>query len=272
MRTYLSVMNDDLARVLEGAESLTTTVTIEMLERACPDITTYVRQAHHQLAVTCKGRAFGKVKAVERNNAVEVWRCRFQRCEADAGPRLQNMMTRALQPGHTLESPAGFESALVGWDGLMDEWENASGNLMDEPVKIAMLLSRALAAINGFFQLKGITTFPRMLKKFRSRISFHKPKTLIILLVSRLLRGESLPCRSMRSLNTRAQESNKRAWEMAKRKGREESKTKDEKLGAACGRTTMSIADMLQQLAPQRLHRGCPHLFRDSPNRTSWGR
>ena len=162
-------MNDDLARVLEGAESLTTTVTIEMLERACPDITTCVRQAHHQLAVTCKGRAFGKVKTVEQNNAVEVWRCRFQRCEADAGPRLQNKMTRAPQPGHILESPAGFESALVGWDGLMDKWETASGNLMDEPVKIAMLLSRAPSSNQWFLPAAGHHDFSTYAQK-----SFHR--------------------------------------------------------------------------------------------------
>ena len=34
-----------------------------------------------------------------------------------------------------------FESAPVGWEGLMDKWETAGGNLMDEPAKIAVLMS-----------------------------------------------------------------------------------------------------------------------------------
>ena len=83
--------------------------------------------------MTCQGPALGIVKAVGRNNGVEVWRRLFQRYEPDAGPRVQNMMTRIPQPGHFLETRAGIESALVGWEGLLGE-----------PVKIATRCTLAI--------------------------------------------------------------------------------------------------------------------------------
>ena len=45
------------------------------------------------------------------------------------------------------------ESALVGCECLINKWETASSNLMDEPVKIATLVSTAQAAIKGSLQL-----------------------------------------------------------------------------------------------------------------------
>ena len=101
MRAEVSVMSDDLACVLERAGSLTTTVTIETLEQASLGITTYVGQAHYHLAITCKGPALGIVKAVERNDGVEMY-------EPDAGPRLHNMMTRIHQLGDFLGNSRWF--------------------------------------------------------------------------------------------------------------------------------------------------------------------
>ena len=50
----------------------------------------------------------------------------FHRYEPDAGPRLQNMMTRILHVGDFLEFLAGL---LVGWEGPIDEWEPGNDNL-----------------------------------------------------------------------------------------------------------------------------------------------
>ena len=83
-RDSVSCMTIHMVRVLERAESSTTTVTIEMLEHARPGSTTYIRHAHYQLAMTCKGPALGIVKTVERHNGVEVWPRLFQRSEPDA--------------------------------------------------------------------------------------------------------------------------------------------------------------------------------------------
>ena len=113
MSAQLSVLSEDLARVLERvAESPTTVVTIEMLELARPGITASARQAHDQTALTSKRPAVGIVKAVDRNNGVE---------------------------------------------GLIDKWESASSNLMDESVKIAILMSKAPAAIKGSNQILGFS-------------------------------------------------------------------------------------------------------------------
>ena len=72
------------------------------------------------------------------------------------------MMTRLLQRGNFPESLTGFESALVGWEGLMDKWDTASGYQMDEPVEIAVLMSRALTAIKSFLQSQSMTTYTRL--------------------------------------------------------------------------------------------------------------
>ena len=79
----------------------------------CPCITTCVRRAHHQLAMTCTGPALGIAKAVERNHGVEVWRRLIQRDAPDAGPCLQNMMTRILQ-----SRTSGKLQVAIGWKNL----------------------------------------------------------------------------------------------------------------------------------------------------------
>ena len=84
MCAYFSVMRDDVAHVLERARLLTTVVTIEMLELG---------------RTTCQGPALRVVKAVERDNGVEVLARSLQRYEPYADPRLQNMIIKILPPG-----------------------------------------------------------------------------------------------------------------------------------------------------------------------------
>ena len=99
MKAYLSMMGEDLARALDDIETVNTVISSAILEARVPGISPLSRQTYYQLAMTCKGTALGIVKAVERNNGVEAWRRLCQRYQPDAGPRMQQMMTRILTPG-----------------------------------------------------------------------------------------------------------------------------------------------------------------------------
>merc|ERR1712194_256400 len=133
-----------------------------MGEARVPGISPTSRQAYYQLAMTCKGTALGIVRAVERNNGVEAWRRLCQRYQPDAGPRMQQMMTRILTPGDFPDSVGGFEAALVAWEGLIEKWESASGNFLDEQVKVTVIMQKAPSTIRGFLQFQGITSYIRL--------------------------------------------------------------------------------------------------------------
>ena len=179
MRSYLSLIDAELAEVLEKAETITSVITLADLEQARPAVVVHVRHAYYQLAMTCKGPALGIIRAVERNNGVEAWRRLHKRFEPDGGPRLQNMMTRILQPGDFPDTATGFETALVAWEGLIEKWEQASGGDLDDQVKITVLMSRAPLAIRSFLQLQGITTYTRLREilvgYFISQLKFTDP-------------------------------------------------------------------------------------------------
>ena len=116
MRAYVSLIDDALADILERVEQVTVPVTNANVDQISPGCAAHSRQAYYQLAMVCRGPAVGIVKAVERGNGVEAWRRLYRRYEPDAGPRLQNMMTRILNPGVFPEDTAGFEAALVAWE------------------------------------------------------------------------------------------------------------------------------------------------------------
>ena len=82
-----------------------------MLEQARLGITTYVRQACYQLAMTSNGPALGIVKDVERNNGFEVWRLFFTmrtwRWPTFATHDDANLDGRTLQNGCTHVKGAG---------------------------------------------------------------------------------------------------------------------------------------------------------------------
>ena len=98
MKAYLSMMHEDLSRALEQVEGVDREVSLVELEARLPGIGRWARQAYYQMAMTCRGTALGIVKAVERNNVIEAWRRLVLRYEPEAGPRLQQMMSRILQP------------------------------------------------------------------------------------------------------------------------------------------------------------------------------
>merc|ERR1712194_778728 len=79
-----------------------------------------------------------------------------------AGPRMQQMMTRILTPGDFPDSVGGFEAALVAWEGLIEKWESASGNFLDEQVKVTVVMQKAPMTIRGFLQIQGITSYIRL--------------------------------------------------------------------------------------------------------------
>ena len=128
MKAYLSQSGDNLARALDDCESVTAVISAAVLEARVPGISPTSRQAYYQLAMTCKGTALGIVRAVERNNGVEAWRRLCQRYQPDAGPRMQQMMTRILTPGDFPDSVGGFEAALVAWEGLIEKWESVGAD------------------------------------------------------------------------------------------------------------------------------------------------
>merc|ERR1712194_294863 len=122
----------------------------------------WARQAYYQLAMTCRGTSLGLVKSVERNNGIEAWRRLFNRYEPDAGPRLQQMMARILQPGDFPDTSQGFKATLVAWESLIEKWESSTGSSLDENVKISIIMQKAPVSIRGFLQLQGITTYVRL--------------------------------------------------------------------------------------------------------------
>merc|ERR1712086_742398 len=60
------------------------------------------------------------------------------------------------------DSVGGFEAALVAWEGLIEKWESASGNFLDEQVKVTVVMQKAPMTIRGFLQIQGITSYIRL--------------------------------------------------------------------------------------------------------------
>merc|ERR1712085_233107 len=65
-------------------------------------------------------------------------------------------------PGDFPDSVGGFEAALMGWEGLIEKWESASGNFLDEQVKVTVIMQKAPSTIRGFLQIQGITSYIRL--------------------------------------------------------------------------------------------------------------
>merc|ERR1712086_1188179 len=60
------------------------------------------------------------------------------------------------------DSVGGFEAAHVAWEGLIEKWESASGNFLDEQVKVTVVMQKAPMTIRGFLQIQGITSYIRL--------------------------------------------------------------------------------------------------------------
>ena len=162
MRAYLATIGDELATLLENVEGTTDPVSLAEVERSRPGTSGQLRQAYYQLAMSCSGPALGVIKAVEKNNGLEAWRRLHQRYEPEGGARLQNMMTRILNPGQLPEAPQEFEAALVAWESLIEKWETQTVTDLSEQVKVSILSGRAPQKIRGFIQLQGITEYAKL--------------------------------------------------------------------------------------------------------------
>ena len=60
----MSSISDDLAQVLDKAETIAIAVTLADLEQAKPGILSHARKPYYQLAMTCRGTALGIATAL----------------------------------------------------------------------------------------------------------------------------------------------------------------------------------------------------------------
>ena len=118
-----SVMKDGLVCVLVRVESLTTAVTIEMLEQIRPGITSNILNARIQPTMTWKGSALTIGKAVERINGVKARRHLSNICTW-WWSHLQKMTTRILQLGNF------SRSNVIEWRTAAHEFLSSIRKLM----------------------------------------------------------------------------------------------------------------------------------------------
>ena len=50
----------------------------------------------------------------------------------------------------------------MAWESLIDKWESASGNFLDENVKISIIMQKAPSSIRGYLQIQGIVSYIRL--------------------------------------------------------------------------------------------------------------
>ena len=140
------------------------------------------------------------------------------------------MMTRIRQPGDFSEISCWLSICSCWVESLTDKRETASGNLMEELAQTCDAHVKSASCTQEFPPIACPT--PPCLRKVLSTYFISQAKYFDLLFISQRLRVESVPCKSMRSLNTRRKESSKQG----KVKGKGKSKTKDGKPGAGASR------------------------------------
>ena len=86
--------------------------------------------------MSTKGTALNIVKAAEEHNGVEAWLRLLRRYDVEVGQRARGLLQKIINPGTFPEDLAGFEGALLTWEGYITKYESISDDVIQDSLKI----------------------------------------------------------------------------------------------------------------------------------------
>ena len=142
-RVYMTLVSAVAEELLDAAEAAPNQIPVATIVQLGADHVAANKEIYYASALICRGQARTLVRQCEAGHGAEVWRQLTSRYAPETQNRVYSLMMKIITPSSWEKHPDGFEAGLRQWELDIAEFEKASGDILNDMVKYAIMMNQA---------------------------------------------------------------------------------------------------------------------------------